>query len=366
MKCARIILRQAQANYRREETQVNKMTYPLPPASTVIGAIHNACGYTSYHPMEVSIQGKYGAMVKKPYTDYAFLNSTMNDRGILVKMQNKNMLSTAYTLVAQSQKQNSNFETEEYVNVIDRKLLEEYKELRQKRNQLDLEKAEIIKPKEKEIKDLIRAEKDALKSIPIKTDEYEKKKSEIDNLNNKLNVLKEEFANKQKVVEEEYSKYASLVKSLKYYELLCDVELVLHISSDDDTIEDILEHVYDIQSIGRSEDFVDIIDACKVELSDKVDTQISNTKYSAYINSNHIKSESVINTSTSAQGDYFGTKYYMNINYDIVNKKRKFHKGWVNYINSYAIDDGSSMGDNGLYYDGEYIVSFIRSDDGKN
>ena len=56
----------------------------------------------------------------------------------------------------------------------------------------------------------------------------------------------------------------------------------------------------------------------------------------------------------------------MNINYDIVNKKRKFHKGWVNYINSYAIDDGSSMGDNGLYYDGEYIVSFIRSDDGKN
>ncbi|WP_415336187.1 CRISPR-associated protein Cas5, partial [Clostridium perfringens] len=34
MKALRIILTQNSANYRREETTVNKMTYPLPPFST--------------------------------------------------------------------------------------------------------------------------------------------------------------------------------------------------------------------------------------------------------------------------------------------------------------------------------------------
>ena len=40
----RLVLYQSSANYRRPETFENKMTYPLPPFSTVIGAIHKACG----------------------------------------------------------------------------------------------------------------------------------------------------------------------------------------------------------------------------------------------------------------------------------------------------------------------------------
>ena len=40
MKALRICLKQSLANYRREETVDNKMTYPLPPYSTVIGALH--------------------------------------------------------------------------------------------------------------------------------------------------------------------------------------------------------------------------------------------------------------------------------------------------------------------------------------
>ena len=55
MKALRIRLTQTSANYRREETIDNRMTYPLPPYSTVIGAIHKACGFTSYHPMDISI-----------------------------------------------------------------------------------------------------------------------------------------------------------------------------------------------------------------------------------------------------------------------------------------------------------------------
>ena len=61
MKAIRLHLKQNSANYRREETINCRMTYPLPPYSTVIGAIHKACGYTDYHTMKVSIQGKYGS-----------------------------------------------------------------------------------------------------------------------------------------------------------------------------------------------------------------------------------------------------------------------------------------------------------------
>ena len=89
MKALRIVLTQSSANYKREETLDNKMTYPLPPISTIIGAIHNACNYKEYHPMDISVQGKFESMHKEPYTDYCFLNSVMDDRGILVKMRNE-------------------------------------------------------------------------------------------------------------------------------------------------------------------------------------------------------------------------------------------------------------------------------------
>ena len=56
MKAIRVHIKQNSANYRREETVNCRTTYPMPPYSTVIGAFHKACGYTSYHPMKLSIQ----------------------------------------------------------------------------------------------------------------------------------------------------------------------------------------------------------------------------------------------------------------------------------------------------------------------
>ena len=70
MKALRIVLHQDSANYKKEETLDNKMTYPLPPISTIIGALHSACNYKEYHPMDISIQGKFESMHKEPYTDY--------------------------------------------------------------------------------------------------------------------------------------------------------------------------------------------------------------------------------------------------------------------------------------------------------
>ena len=45
MKALRLIIHQNSANYKKEETVDNKMTYPLPPISTIIGALHCICGY---------------------------------------------------------------------------------------------------------------------------------------------------------------------------------------------------------------------------------------------------------------------------------------------------------------------------------
>lgn len=45
-------------------------SYRLPPYSTVIGFVHNACGFDSYHPMQVSIQGTYHTIISDMYTRY--------------------------------------------------------------------------------------------------------------------------------------------------------------------------------------------------------------------------------------------------------------------------------------------------------
>ena len=131
MKAFRLVIRQTSANYRKPECVDNKMTYPLPPFSTVIGALHKACGYTEYHPMNVSIQGQYESMHREPYTDYCFLNSLQDDRGILVKMKNGEMLSTAFDKVAVAKKpQGNSFRKNITIQVYNETLLKEYQQLK--------------------------------------------------------------------------------------------------------------------------------------------------------------------------------------------------------------------------------------------
>lgn len=55
-------------------------SFRLPPYSTVIGFVHNACGFTSYHPMDVSIQGTYHTIISDMYTRYFMGISYSADR----------------------------------------------------------------------------------------------------------------------------------------------------------------------------------------------------------------------------------------------------------------------------------------------
>ena len=73
-KAIRIVARQTLANYCKPNSYIIRETYPLPPYSTVIGMIHAICGFDSYHPMKVSVQGSFGSTVSDLYQRYTFGN----------------------------------------------------------------------------------------------------------------------------------------------------------------------------------------------------------------------------------------------------------------------------------------------------
>nr|WP_164917168.1 CRISPR-associated protein Cas5 [Clostridium sp. JN-9] len=74
MKGIRLRLWQDMVNYKKPTSFQIKETYPLPPYSTIIGMVHNLCGYEEYKPMNISVQGKHFSKVNDLYTRYEFKN----------------------------------------------------------------------------------------------------------------------------------------------------------------------------------------------------------------------------------------------------------------------------------------------------
>lgn len=362
MEVLRIILNQSSANYKKEETVKNKMTYPLPPFSTIIGALHSACGYKEYHPMEISIQGKYESMHREPYTDYCFLNSIMDDRGILVKMKNGNLLSTAFDKVAKAKKPKGNsFRKGTTIEVINKNLLEEYRELKDLSEKFAKFKTNRID----KVLDLIKKRKKTLtgkkKKYGATSQEFKLISKREKQLKELEKTIKERFKNyKTQKYEIPYSRFASITTSLKYYEVLNNIELVIHIKSDKNTLIDIEENIYNLKSIGRSEDFVDVQDACFVEvvndLGDEFDSEII-SNYSAFIDYESIKNENIyLKNSNKISAN--GTKYYLNKNYNIKDNKRIFEKKKVVYTSEYSAEQGSDNVYFDISKDKTYIVNF--------
>ena len=222
MKALRIVLTQSSANYKKEETIDNKMTYPLPPISTIIGALHNACGYSEYHPMDISVQGKFEAMHKEPYTDYCFLNSVMDDRGILIKMRNGDLLSSAFDKVASAKKsQGNSFRKGITIQVYNEKLLKEYRDLKDLKDKIDNYKNTDYKIKLETIKVEKKQLADAKKKLDKKSPEF----IELAQKEKEIKVKEKELKESLKSYETEnytipISKFRSLTTSLKYYEVL--------------------------------------------------------------------------------------------------------------------------------------------------
>ena len=358
MKALRLVIHQSSANYKKEETVDNKMTYPLPPVSTIIGAIHDACGYREYKPMDISIQGRYASMHREPYTDYCFLNSVQDDRGILVKMSNGDLLSNAFEKVASAQKpQGNSFRKGETISVHNKKFLEEYRQLKNLNDELDRFNKERLSPFYAIIKSRKKTLDDKKKQVEKNSEEYiriTEREKEIKSLEKSVKSRFKEFKNQEYTIP--VSSYRTLTTSLKFYEVLDDIKLVLHIRAAEEVLNDIMDHVYDIKSIGRSEDFIEVEDAEIVELLEDFDDEVESS-YSAYIDYDFVRSERIY---PRIKGKEFGgTRYYLNKNYEIVNGKREFEKKKVLYLSDYTAEE---FGD-GLYldeYKGEqFIVNFL-------
>lgn len=358
MKALRIELHQSSANYKKEETLENKMTYPLPPISTIIGALHNACGYKEYKKMDISIQGNFESMHKEPYTDYCFLNSTQDDRGILVKMRNEDFLLTAFEKVAKANKsKGSSFRKNITIQVYNQQLLNEYNRLKD----LNDEIKKFKDTRKKKVDILIKKRKKSLSEKKKKFDKKSEEYKKVASREKEIKLYEKVIKDKLKEYETEnyikpISKYRSLTTSVKYYEILNNINLVIHVRSDEDILHDLLNNIYNLKSIGRSEDFVDVKDAKIVELYEgdcNVDSFLSR-----YIDCEDIKNDYIFPKYKDGKA-INGTKYYLNKNYEIKDGKRVFKKKKVLYTSYCSIDETSEN----IFLDNEdgkeYIVNFI-------
>lgn len=342
MKAIRLHLKQNSANYRREETVNCRMTYPLPPYSTVIGAIHKACGYTDYHPMQVSIQGKYGSQKTRLFKDNCFLNSLQNDRNTLVKLRNPEMLSTAYDIVAVAQKaQGNDFEKGITINVVNKDLIEEYRFLKRTKRRIDKHKKIVKSLKDKAKK--MKADKN-ISAEEVKA--FDKRVKEIEKTYKKYEEVKYTIP---------YSKFRTLATGPKYYEMLYDIELVIHIVSDENTMQDILDNIYNLTAIGRGEDFVEVLECTETELEGgDIQYDAPNSPFDLYMPIELLdKNIDNIGHNDKTVGMYInGTKYLLPKDYTVENLKGNMRKRNFNRIpvlfNKIEFIDGEC---DGIYLD---------------
>lgn len=360
----RLILHQSSANYRKAETYENKMTYPLPPCSTVIGAVHKACGYTETHKMDVSIQGKYGSMGRRLYRDLNFMNSTFDDRGMLVKMTNESMLSTAFVKVAEAKKQGSSFEKNTDIKVIDQELLREYQNLKALGREIQQIKSERIKPELERLKKERKQIVERRKQLDRQSEEYDTLKGQEEELKEKISTTEREFAEYERnAFSVPYSRFRVVTNSVKLYEVLYDLDLVIHIASEDrQTMEDIFRNAYRITALGRSEDFVDVRSVDWVTLSGEWGEELYSA-YSAYVAIENVRKEKIFTRNRGFRLPAIGTKYAMPKLYTIDEKGRRvFDRKKVLYVSRFRAADFTEEDD--IYVDvveeGKYyIVNFL-------
>ena len=369
-KLLRIKLHQNKANYKKEETSENKMTYPLPPYSTIIGAIHNACNYKEYKDMDISIQGRFQSLGKEMYKDQAFLNNVMDDRGILVKLKNPDTFNEGYKIIAKALKpQGNSFKNRTTIDIYDEEELKEYIRICNLR-EFYQKKSDDFKIFEKSIKDEISKLKMRQKQFDKKSEEYKNLLSEINDLNSKIKLEKLQFdEEKNSKYAIPYSYYASLTTSIKYYEVLYDVDLVVHIRGSKEVLDTVEKNIYNLTSLGRSEDFVEIKEVKFVNIYEDNPNDIEFMYNSGYVPTDAIEQEAIflkdIFKEITERIEARGTNYYINKNYEIQDGKRKFKKYRVGYLSEYKIDfdelkEYNKSTDKNIYLDEDgYIVSLV-------
>lgn len=261
----KIKLSQNVANYGIAEEITMKNTLPLPAVSTVLGSIHKAAGWKDYHKIRVGIKGEYGSISKKMYMTTTFLDYVCPDRGMFVKMVSSNVLSNAYEIVAKplygDDNSRRNFRIKKGYKILREDLLDEYLQLK---NNIQ-ETSDKIKKLNKEKSDKVKETEDNDLKRTIKQD-YSKKIKETKEYKKKLEI--------------ELQKYKSVEKIPQYINLLTDVRLTLYLVPErQEDYDVIMNHVDDLKTIGRSEDFVDIQSAKILSCSNATTGRIDEHTY---------------------------------------------------------------------------------------
>ena len=174
-----------------------------------------------------------------------------------------------------------------------KRLYQEYIDLKILNEQID----EFKKSRYQQVLDLIKRRK---KSIKTKKGNLDKKSAAFlklvkreEQIKQTEQTIKSKFeAYKKEMYSDPVAKFRSLTTSLKYYEILNNIELVIHVQADDAVLDDILENIYSLKAIGRSEDFVEVREAKNVELVENEDCELI-SPYSAYLDFRDIKEEKI-------------------------------------------------------------------------
>ena len=112
-----------------------------------------------------------------------------------------------------------------------------------------------------------------------------------------------------------------------------------------------------MQSLGRSEDFIEVVECKMVELQE-VEEVIENG-LSMYVNAKDFYEKNIFTETVDGDHSSGGTKYYLDKNYEIKKGKREFKKVPVIYSTRVQAEE-SSENVKVDFYNGEAIlVNFI-------
>ena len=358
MKCLRLIIHQPTANYRREDTMTNKMTYPLPPLSTIIGAIHATCKWKEYHEMDIAVLGNYDSINLRPYTNVIQMDSTADDRGKLVKFPSDNIQSNSYILIASSKKQRSSFKKKTDIDIHNAAMLDEYLDIKNKNDTILLQrKNELDKLKESK-----KEKNNLLSSLEKNSDEYKKIKNDISILKQQENEIKKRYEVLISEVTDKLQYYKVINTSLQYYEVLSNVNLYIYIRTSDENMNEIMNNIYNFKCIGRSEDIIDDLKCDIVEVSE-IDQSIKcNKEYNSYIDYNLLKNgiiEPLSRQKNSETDSITCSIYYLNKNYVIEDDTRIFEKKKACYINGYSCAEENPNVFYDIYNGKKILINFL-------
>ena len=144
-----------------------------------------------------------------------------------------------------------------------------------------------------------------------------------------------------------------------FYELLNGIFLILHIKSDEKTLKDIENNIFNLQSLGRSEDFVEVIECKIVELQEFENEVKSAEGLTAYLNYSNFQEEKIFNLDVDGNIVKSGTKYYLDKSYQIIDGKREFKKVIALYSNYFSANKSSENVKLDDYKNIKLLVNFI-------